>query len=324
MERMLLLFLMLPITGFAENKLELEEAKSKKERVVKFPTDRTIGEVRFFDPESNEFSEEEAIPAKGEIVVPKGKRLWLLFADPKQPKNAPVDLSALDQLGPNDLHMIGIPFVSIPADSIRQLKRHESLTHIGLGPLSQVTDETLAPLAEMTGLEGLYLGEAEVTDAGLKHLRKLVKLKILQLTSTKITDDGLIHIKGMTKLKNLDLNYTEVTNEGLKHLANLTELEHLNFAATKIRGSGLIHLKKMTKLKWLDLMSSASGPDLVHLKPLTKLEWLRLGGKGIDDAALAHLTHLRHLKLLLLVDTKVTDEGAKKLQQALSGCEIRR
>lgn len=326
MERMLALLLILPASfvGFADDKCESKQPTSLKERIVTFPTDRSIGEAYFLDPLSEKVADEESVPAKGKVAVPAGKSLMLVFFDPKQEDNTPVDLSVLDQLGPNDLQMLAIPFSLITAESLKPLIRHRSLKFLGLGPLSKVTDETLAPLAEMTWLEAFAVSEAEVSDAGLKHLSKLVKLNALHLTSTKITDAGLIHLKQMTKLKTLDLKHNKITNEGLKHLAGLTELEHFHFSSIKITGSGLIHLKKMTKLKSLDLMSIDTGADLDHLKPLGKLEWLRLAGDRIDDGALEQLTHLRHLKLLLLVDTKVTEAGAKKLQQALPDCEIRR
>ena len=44
----------------------------------------------------------------------------------------------------------------------------------------------------------------------------------------------------------------------------------------------------------------------------------------VTDAGLVHLKGLTQLQELYLVDTKVTDEGVKKLQQALPNCKIRR
>ena len=42
----------------------------------------------------------------------------------------------------------------------------------------------------------------------------------------------------------------------------------------------------------------------------------------VTNAGLKHLTGLSHLELLALIDTQVTDEGVKELQQALPNCKI--
>jgi hypothetical protein len=44
----------------------------------------------------------------------------------------------------------------------------------------------------------------------------------------------------------------------------------------------------------------------------------------ITDAGLAHLAGLAYLRRLVVGRTHVTDEGVKKLQQALPNCRIER
>jgi hypothetical protein len=44
--------------------------------------------------------------------------------------------------------------------------------------------------------------------------------------------------------------------------------------------------------------------------------------KSITDAGLVHLQRLSQLLWLVLNNTKVTDQGVKKLQQALPKCQI--
>jgi len=55
---------------------------------------------------------------------------------------------------------------------------------------------------------------------------------------------------------------------------------------------------------------------------LTSLERLSITFSYITDAGLEHLSGLANLEYLSIVGTDVTDEGVKKLQQALPNCEI--
>ena len=60
------------------------------------------------------------------------------------------------------------------------------------------------------------------------------------------------------------------------------------------------------------------------MKGLAKLERLYLGGNQVTDAGLEHLIEMKSLEYLDLANTNITDEGVKKLQQALPNCVIRR
>lgn len=80
----------------------------------------------------------------------------------------------------------------------------------------------------------------------------------------------------------------------------------------------------LSNLRVLNLRDS----DLTTLPPeigrLTTLKKLDLVGNPITDSALEHLTPLQNLELVLLQDTKVTEEGVEKLRQALPKCKVHR
>ena len=64
-------------------------------------------------------------------------------------------------------------------------------------------------------------------------------------------------------------------------------------------------------------------PDAYHLKGLTNLKYLDLDGNTqITDAGLEHLKGMTSLRGVELMRTSVTDEGVKRLQEALPDCEI--
>ena len=61
---------------------------------------------------------------------------------------------------------------------------------------------------------------------------------------------------------------------------------------------------------------------LLALDNLPDLRALDLSGVPINDSDLEHVMPLKKLRKLVLTGTKVTDEGVKKLQQALPNCTI--
>ena len=96
----------------------------------------------------------------------------------------------------------------------------------------------------------------EVTDDRLVHLKELTELESLGLNFTRITDAGLVHLKGLTELKELDLEGTRVSDAGLEHLQGLNGLENLNLGRTQVTDAGLVHLKNQVHLEWLWLQGT--------------------------------------------------------------------
>ncbi len=78
---------------------------------------------------------------------------------------------------------------------------------------SAITDDGLAPIADMPNLEKLYLQKTGITDEGLSRLSNATKLRYLNLYGTQITDDGLEYLEGLDSLRSLFLWETEVSNE---------------------------------------------------------------------------------------------------------------
>src|SRR5262249_8935235 len=77
-----------------------------------------------------------------------------------------------------------------------------------------VTDESIAPLKEMKGLQELDLSGTQVTDVGLTILKDLPALARLRLARTKITDQGFHDaLFAKESLMQLDLRGTQVSHE---------------------------------------------------------------------------------------------------------------
>ena len=75
---------------------------------------------------------------------------------------------------------------------------------------------------------------------------------------------------------------------------------------------------KIAHLAYRDVTAT----DLPNFEHLPGLEVLDLSHNTIDDSHLASLYNLTDLRELYLGNTRVTDAGVKKLQQALPNCKI--
>jgi hypothetical protein len=90
----------------------------------------------------------------------------------------------------------------------------DRITWLDLGN-TQVTDEGVQLVAEMSKLSRLYLQNTSVGDEGLAAVADLKELEYLNMYGTNVTDEGLKHLIGCEALETLYLWQTEVTKEGI-------------------------------------------------------------------------------------------------------------
>jgi|LakMenEpi03Aug12_release.lakeMendotaPanAssembly.Ray.scaffolds.fasta_scaffold83765_2 Leucine-rich repeat (LRR) protein len=108
---------------------------------------------------------------------------------------------------------------------------------------SDIVDEYLAALADMTQLEYLFLsGNPKLTDAGIAHLAKCTKLRHLELRQTSVTGSGFAALAGCQELRYLGLTGCPVTDEHFLRLPHFPKLENLHLAGTQVTDAGLNRL----------------------------------------------------------------------------------
>jgi len=107
-----------------------------------------------------------------------------------------------------------------------------------LPPLSRLTqlildetaidDDALDNLhARFPKLNNIWLVDTQISDEGLRKLGELSNLRTLRLAGTAITDAGLAHLASQTELRTLDISRTDVTDAGLQHLKGASKLRDL-------------------------------------------------------------------------------------------------
>jgi Leucine-rich repeat (LRR) protein len=83
-------------------------------------------------------------------------------------------------------------------------------------PAKTSSDQPNAPSIQELPEEGnLNLGDTEITNEGLDHLSDLSNLEVLNLGGTQVTDAGFEKLHGLTNLKRLSFSRGSVTDKGL-------------------------------------------------------------------------------------------------------------
>jgi Leucine-rich repeat (LRR) protein len=91
-----------------------------------------------------------------------------------------------------------------------------------------------------------------------------------------------------------------------------------------IDDAALACVLKLPHIKSLDLaFSNVSDAGLEPVSHLEHLEKLRLEGCDISNLSIPILSRMRTLKILNVEDTQITIAGARELEAALPGCDVR-
>ncbi len=150
----------------------------------------------------------------------------------------------------------------------------------------------------------------------LPDVTLLTNLEVLHLTRTMITDRDLACLKPLRKLRTLSVNDVAISDAGVETLADLN-LKALGLIGTKVKGKtfskgGFTHLKILdladTKTNDEGLRAIATLDSLC----LLRLEYCRL----VTDEGVMHLSESQFLRDFFVEGTRVSREGARKLNQS--------
>jgi hypothetical protein len=161
---------------------------------------------------------------------------------------------------------------------------------------AQATDESMACLADLKGLERFFIWDAvQVTDAGAKHLANLVDLQYLHLSNSKSGDAILEAISKLPKLKQISMQGNIISDAGMVHLAEMKQITSIwiGMSKGKITEAGIGHLVGLQNLTELDLQNN-----------------------DVTDAGLEILAESESLRRLYLSKSKATEDGLNALRKA--------
>jgi hypothetical protein len=250
-----------------------------------------------------------------------------------------------NQISANEMKIVGqiatleeIAFMGgkIESGSLAGLVKLPKLDRLVIDGLD-LSDEDLAPLAQMSGLKALYIRDCpRLTDESLRclrslnnlqeltiencgftsqaltHVGKIVSLESLWITKTKVTD--LSDLGSLSQLDMIDLSENQIGDDNLAKLADLPKLTRVNLSENPLRRPGMI-TGKVAKNRWsLSLDSTALDDEgVAQLANLSGLKWLSLENTVVTSDCLNQLAKLPKLQGLSLIGTSVSDQGLEML-----------
>jgi len=307
--------------------------QNRKERILHFPKDYSLGQVSILDETAERKIKdfhfrvdgindkwEYLCPAMGDVTIPAGRGVQLILSSSAWQN--PRKLSELKTLGPDDIHTLFMsPSYAQPGSPKPNDNCMLYIAHLtGLKVLNledaNITNEGLKYLTGMKSLQVLYLPRLS-SDAGMPQIAKIKTLKALYFKDNYISDDGLKYLAELENLEELALDGKRITDNGLKHLANLPKLHYL-FLQRKFTDDGMQYLKDIPNLKTLNVYSSEKLTD-EGLKSISEIKQLEILGvhwiDQITDEGIAHLVNMPNLKKLDIGHAKLTDKGCEILKQ---------
>lgn len=173
---------------------------------------------------------------------------------------------------------------------------------------TMITAESIVPLQSLKNLQYLDLSiNAKIDESIAPDIEGLTSLTTLKLSSTEISNQALASIAKLTNLTSLDMNRTFIDTTGARLLSQLTNLHDLQMAYTVIDDAA-IHALKDLKLSSLNIACCRFVTDesMRDLSGMTTLTTLYVGGPGITNQSVPHISHLTNLRSLELWETAVT------------------
>jgi Leucine-rich repeat (LRR) protein len=191
----------------------------------------------------------------------------------------------------------------------------------GIPAPSDFSDDQVAVLLDLPGLERVWLQYSQLTDAGVEQLATLPRLAEYHLAGCSNLTDASLRAMARPELRLVDVTAAaEITDGGIAALAVCPNLEELLLEKTGITSASLVTIGRLRTLRQLTLNETAIRNHLDRLRPLRQLEHLSLARLGDEDAplaeeSLAFLSDLKHLSSLDLDGTAVSKVELRQLPE---------
>lgn len=174
----------------------------------------------------------------------------------------------------------------------------------GYGPSEHPKLDAAAPdwVRALAGddVEALWIKDKDLRDNhALAHLAELPDIKSISIRNCQFEAEDLRGLTPAKGLKNLFLYDSTVADAHLSVIGSFKQVEKLGLARTQITDQGIAHLANLAELRYISL-----------------------NGNRIADESVPHLAKLKRLEEIELFETDFSNDGIKRLKEALPNCKI--
>lgn len=226
------------------------------------------------------------------------------------------------------LHLDGCD--KINGEGFKHLKNLMKLNTITLNYCINMKDVGLRYISKISTVNILSLQRCtNISDEGLQFISKMGKLNTLSLREcSKVTGDGISVLSKLNELKCLDISYCkQITWKDCTSLSKLVSLEVLRMSGINDISDSFGFLYNLRNIKKLYISSNnLNNGDIISITKIknvkNRLEVFAFGDMNINDDILESIIKLRNLKTIIIIGTKITQEGINYIKQKLPKCEV--
>jgi serine/threonine protein kinase len=174
--------------------------------------------------------------------------------------------------------------------AMESFRENRGLKDLGLAFL-KFNNDGLESLRHFPELTVLWLNDTQVTDDGLAIVGQLSKLRLLGLYNCRITDRGLTPLIGHPTLVHVDLRLTEVSDAVMRVAETWPALEILELGGDRISDRALEDVKNLRMLFHLRLdKTSVTDAGIRQLAENQALRYLSLSQTGVTRQGIEELS----------------------------------
>jgi|AGTN01.3.fsa_nt_gi Serine/threonine protein kinase len=214
--------------------------------------------------------------------------------------NSPVTDRDLDMVVTRPLRLIDLCDTEISDVGVRKIATIRSLQTVRLSGCHNLSDNSVAALAQLPNLTTLWIGYSGLTDNSLKSLSQARSLECLSISSNaKMRGTGLKHLSNLPSLDELWAADLDFSKQGIKALSSLTGLRKLVASDSSIDDRAMAYIARLDNLEDLNLTST------------------RISGKGLM------LLQSKNLKILRVAECdQLTPEAVRTFRSVCPGCRV--
>jgi len=198
------------------------------------------------------------------------------------------------------LAKLGIPMQQDPHGVVRWIEATKK----------EFSDEAMAYLPSLSGLEWLEIGGGKITSAGMAHLKDCPALKRLFVHDINLSSDSLQWLSSLARLEALSLQHTGITGSILGNIKAVGTLTVLNLSGNPINDDALASIARIKGLEVLGLADTkVTGLGIEKLRGMPRLNELNVMHCNIQDQDLEVFLSTPNLRIVYAEGCPLSDYG---------------